>query len=114
MGSDLGVELDEGGRLLLVLGIGVGPSEDRLSLEQLSVGLDDFLSTPIDRIDLFAEETEEAELVRGSLLVGNVAGDERAVRFELFGGRSGKGVSFLRLGRLEDRLGRELEVGSLG
>ena len=110
----LRIKLDERGGFLLVLGVGIGTSENGLSVEQLAIGFGDFFSTPIDRVDLFAEETEEAELVRRSLLVRDVARDERAVRFEIFGRRSGEGVGLLRFRCLEDRLGGHLNVGGLG
>lgn len=49
--NDLGVELDEGGRLGRVRRVRVRACEDGLSSEQLLVGNEDLLASPLDRID---------------------------------------------------------------
>lgn len=87
--------------------------QEVLSLEELGVGRADLLAGPVNRVDLLADESKEAELVRGAVLLRNVAVDERLVALELLERR--RLVVGLRLGllRLENRLGRSLEDRSL-
>lgn len=87
--------------------------QEVLSLEELGVGRADLLAGPVNRVDLLADESKEAELVRGAVLLRNVAVDERLVALELLERR--RLVLGLRLGllRLENRLGRSLEDRSL-
>lgn len=107
--GNLGVELDEGGRLGRVLLVALLAEEDLALLFELAIRLDNLLARPLDRVDLLAPKAERAELVRGAFLLRNVARDLALARL---------GVELRRVGALlvvlADLLGRELEKLGLG
>lgn len=112
VGGDLVVELDEDGA------VGLVRFEVGAELVELAVAGRVLLLGPVERVDLFAEETEEAELVgrafvaRDELLGG--ARVARGVELERSGGiLLVLGLALFGLGAQLDRRLDELGLGSL-